>query len=291
MSAGHTLAVVPDRLYALASPYELDGRVSSHPLTVRGYSTNICYLLKGQTRSLLYGTGYSVHEQQLLGQLSELLHDERLDIAIPRIEFSSMCNARAVVERFDVDVAYLRMPESPANYLNLRPKYDVDDPGALRDVRHGQIMTTEPIVLEPDGARALRFIVPHLRLLPSNWGFDEGTGTLFSGDMFAWVWHDTPAGPWLIDGAEQDPTDRNRVQDFLINNRYWWLAGAETETFRAAVAEMFDRYPVRAIAPDHGAVLTGKAIARHRALLDEVLEGAPDLSTTGVSLGQRSLIG
>ena len=286
-----TLPVVPDRLFALVSAYDLDGRVSSHPVSVRGYATNNCYLLRGRTRALLYGTGYSVHEDALLGQLSELLGDRTLAIAIPRIEFSAMCNARAIVERFDVDIAYLRMPESPANYLNLRPKYDVNDPGALRDVAHGQIMTTEPITLEAGDSRQLRFLVPHLRLLPSNWGFDEGTGTLFTGDMFSWVWHDSPSGPWLIDGGEHDPTDRDRVQDFLLNNRYWWLAGAETETFRIAVAEIFDRFDVKAIAPDHGAVLVGEAIARHRALLDGVLEQAADLPATGVSLGKRSLVG
>ena len=291
MMHGLTLTLVPDSLFALVNPYELDGRASSHPLSVRGYSTLNCYLLRGRTRAVLYGTGYSVHEDAILGQLSALVGGRTLALAIPRIEFPAMCNARAIVERFNVDVAYQRLPESPANFLNLRPKYDVDDPGKLRDVPLGQIKTTEPVTIDPGDPRQLRFLVPHLRLLPSNWGFDEGTGTLFTGDMFSWVWRDTPSGTWLVDDAADDPTDRGRVEDFLLNNRYWWLAGAETESFRHAIADIFDSYTVNAIAPDHGAVLTGAAIPRHRALLDEVLALAADLPSTGVSLGQRSVTG
>jgi hypothetical protein len=287
---GQIVEVVPGMLFAFVNPYELDGRASSHPLSVRGYSTLNCYLLRAESHAVLYSTGYGIHQNAILEQLGEVLGDRTLTLALPRIEFPAMCNARAIAERFDVDVCYLRLPAQPADFLNFRSIYDIEDPGKLRDVGLGQIKTTAPITVQEGEPRELRFMVPHLRLLPGNWGFDDGTGTLFTGDMFSWGWRDSPEGPWLIDDAADDPTDPARVEDFLLNNRYWWLAGADTESFREGVKEVFERYSVKAIAPDHGAVLMGSAIPMHLSLLDEVLEHVAQLPSNGVTVGQRSVL-
>jgi hypothetical protein len=67
-ASGRILPISSERLVALVHPYELDGRVSSHPLDERGFSTMNCYLFLEDEHALLYSTGYSVHEQALMTQ-------------------------------------------------------------------------------------------------------------------------------------------------------------------------------------------------------------------------------
>ena len=110
-----------------------------------------------------------------------------------------------------------------------------------------------------------------------------------AGDVFSWVWHDSPDGPWLLDGESGDPTTPERIEEFLLRNRYWWLAGADTQPFREALADLFERYPVEVIAPDHGCVLARDAVERHFRMLDEVLESAADLPSIGLGAGRWSV--
>jgi hypothetical protein len=284
-TAGTTLSLAEGRLVALVNPLELDGRGSSHPFDVRGLSTMNCYLLVEDGRALLLGTGYSVHQESLLAQLDELVGGRRLTLVIPRVEFPSMCNARPIADRFPVDVVYQRLPTHPSQFLNFRPGFQ-PGPGGLRDVTLEPIRPDAPVLLDPAGARRLRFMLPELRLLPSSWAYDDGTRTLFTGDMFSWVWRETPAGPWLLEGDGDDPTTPARVAHFLLRNRYWWLAGGATAALRSAVAEVFDRFEVAVVAPDHGCLLAGGALARHRRLLDDALAAAAELPADGVGAGR-----
>jgi hypothetical protein len=132
----------------------------------------------------------------------------------------------------------------------------------------------------------LELFVPELRLLPSQWAYDPASQTLFTGDLFTWVWYPDPLGPWLLaDDSTVDPTTPERVADSLLLGRYWWLAGADTTSIRENLAEIFENRVVTTIAPDHGPVLSGDAVTRHRAFLDDFLERAPSLVSLGVEAG------
>jgi hypothetical protein len=275
--------IVEGKLYALVNGYALDGRAGSHPISARGYTTMNCYLLLEQTRALLVSTGYSVHQQSLLAQLEEFVGERKLSLALPRIEFMAMCNGLPIANRFDVDVSYQRLPVPPTEFLNFRPGFTTNERDALGKLKLGTIKTTTPAPVDDAGTRRLEFLVPELRLLPSNWAYDDGTGTLFTGDAFSWVWHDTPEGPWLSDG--EDPTTPERIEYFLLENRYWWLAGAQTDRIRAWLKSMFRDYEINAIAPDHGAVLVGDAVTRHAEMLDEVLERLGSVASIGLEAG------
>jgi hypothetical protein len=278
--------LVEDKLFALIHPYELDGRTSSHPHDVRGFSTMNCYLLVEDERAVLCSTGYSAHEQALLAQLDGLVGDRPLALMILRVEFTAMCNARPIADRFRVEGVYQLNPATPSEFLNFRPGHSRgDDADGLRGVPRLRVVNDEPASVDRAGARRLEFVMPELRILPSHWVYDHGTRTLFTGDLFCWVWHDTPDGPWLIDGDDGDPTTQARVTSQLVHNRYWWLPGARTAPIRRALADLFDRLDVATIAPDHGAVLTGPAVARHYDLLDECLAAAPELPAQGVAVG------
>jgi hypothetical protein len=278
--------IVDGRLYALVHPYELDGRPSSHPLDVRGVSTMNCFLLIEGDDATLISTGYSAHQDALLEDLGELLGDRGLSLVIPRVEYASMCNARPIADRFRVTNVYAQLPDRPSEVLNFRPEWSAGDGDGLRDAERLPTRPGTSAPVDAAGRRRLEFVLPQLRLLPNVWAYDRETRTLFTGDLFSWVWQDQPGGPWLLDGEQDDPTTPDRVEHFLLRNRYWWLAGAHTPPLRRWLAELCDRYDIDVVAPDHGCVLTGAAVARHVGLLDEALAAAASRPPAGVTAGR-----
>ncbi len=282
----HVLTLEQDSLYALVSPYRLDGRVSSHPVTARGFTSMNVYLLAEAEGVLLYSTGYSIHQQGLLEALDSLVGDRALSLVIPRIEFSSMCNARPIADRFPVSAVYQRIRQHPSEFLDFRPEVAQDGYDGLRDVEAVILNIDKPIPVPAHESRNLALILPGLRLLPSYWSYDAATRTLFTGDIFSWVWYDDPSGPWLVETAGDEALARERIRSFLLRNRYWWLAGADTEPLRRWLADLFDEYQIERIAPDHGPILTGEAIAFHYRLLDELLAGVGQEPSIGVAAGQ-----
>ena len=271
------------KLYALIHAYALDGRESSHPLDVRGTTTMNSYLLVEDDRALLYGTGYSVHQDAMLAQLEKLVGSRTLSLMIPRPEFVGMCNARPIADRFHVDIAYMRIPSPPVVFLNFRPEFPQGETDGLRDVPYKLVDRGDLLPVDLAGHRALELLSPELRALPSSWGYDAATCTLLSSDIFTWIWRDTDAGPWLI--GDSDPTTPEVVEHCLVHNRYWWLPGADIEPIRQSLADLFDHYEIETIAPDHGCLLQGDAIQRHYQLLDDYLARAATLPSVGIAAG------
>lgn len=276
------------RAYALVNAYALDGRVSSHPVTAHGWTTMNCYALVEADAALLFSTGYSIHQDSLLEQLRTVVGARPLSLVIPRVEFAAMCNARPIADAFDVRACYQRFRIPPARFLNFRPQFASPQDG-LRRVVARNLSASEPIAVGSRSSRSLLVLFPQLRILPCNWAYDAATRTLFTGDIFSWVWHADQSGPWRLAGAADDPTTANHVRDFLVNNRYWWLAGAVTGSLRRSLSEVFDGLDVRTIAPDHGAILQDDAIVRHYELLDTALRGLESEEPIGPTLGARPL--
>ena len=280
-----TIELAAGKLFALVNGYALDGRESSHPLDVRGFTTMNSYLLVEDDRALLWGTGFTVHQEALLAQLAPLVGDRTLSLLIPRTEFAGMCNARPIADRFPVDIAYMRIPSPPTVFLNFRPEFSQSETDGLRDVPYELIERGHMLPVDLAGRRCLEVLSPELRLMPNSWGYDALTRTLFVPDAFSWVWRDTEVGPWLIDDGDADPTTAERVEHCLVHNRFWWLPGADIEPIRESMADLFDSYAIETIAPDHGCILRGEVIQRHYQLLDDYLVKASTLPSVGIAAG------
>ena len=269
--------------FALMHPYALSGRETSHPLDMRGWTTSNMSLLVEDDHALLVGTGYSVHQEALLAQLETLVGDRSLAIVIPRAEFSAMCNARPIADRFQVDMAYLRIPSPPRVFLNFRPQFPDDETDGLRDVPFELIERGHRLAVDLAGTRVLEVLSPELRLMPNSWGYDAATKTLLSSDIFTWVLRDTAAGPWLIDSDDPDTTTPAQIEHALAHNRYWWLPGADMDDIRASLAELFDTHDIETVVPDNGPLLRGAAIQRQYQLLDDYLVQAAAQPAIGVA--------
>jgi hypothetical protein len=274
-------------LFALCNPYALDGRVSSHPRSERGWAPMNVFLMLEDDGALLLDAGLSVHEDALLDQIGACLPaGVPLSICPIRMgEFSGVCNVRPIAERFRVDVLY-GMQERPMSWMDFRPEFrpSITDPGgggSLRGVpeafaRPGQRL---PVGL---GGRELLVLPAPLRLLPVTWMYDPATRTLMTADAFTWVSQDGESGPWVVEGAEAEGTER-QCEEHLLTNRFWWLPGARTDPIRSEIAQIFDSHDVEILAPGFGCVLKGRdVVQRHYAALDRLLAAAQQMEPIGV---------
>jgi hypothetical protein len=281
------------RLHVLSNSYELDGRVATHPVDARGHAPMHCYLLKERERALLVGTGLTVHQEQVLEQIAAVLGSARLSLIPLALDFMRLSNARPIADRFGLELVYQpQFSNAPSFWLNFRPEFPDDDGDGLRAARAGELRTGLPISLGSAGERELELVVPPLRLLPNPWLYDAATRTMFTVDVFTWVWRAEDRGPWVLTDADDDPTTADTVERALLHNRFWWLAGADTARLRRALAAVFDRYEIEIIAPDYGCALAGAGVvSRHYQLLDDVLAAAARQQSFGVEVSKWTFAG
>ena len=241
------ISLVPERLYQLPNPYELNGLVASHPVWARGWAPLNSYLLVEDGRALLVDSGFSVHEDSILAQLSSLIDvDTPLDFWPTAFgEFGSICNVHAITDCFNVVRYHMQIPLEAGGgnaALDFRPEYTpFGEPVGAGSMATVEYSIPGDLLKWSGGRRNLDLFVAPLTLLPFKCGYDRETGTLFSGDLYNHVWRDTPAGPWTVQPGEAPPT-LDSVYNFLVGSRYWWLPGAATDDLEAAFVEFFERW-------------------------------------------------
>jgi len=279
------------KLYALANPYELDGRVATHPRDTRGYAPMNVYLAVEDGAAMLFDAGFSVHQTQLIGQIERCMsHDSVLTLCPIRMaEFGGICNVRPIAEHFNVDALY-GLQERSIRWMDFRPEFrpSITDAGGGGRLAAAEVRLARPgdmLRVGSDG-REIEVLPAPLRLLPVTWMYDAQTRTLMTADTFTWVWQPDRDGPWIVTG-ESDPVSNEQMTHHMLANRFWWLPGARTDSIRAEIAEIFDNHDIEVIAPGFGCVLAGRdVVARHYTLLDNVLRHAPSMAAVGVAAGR-----
>jgi hypothetical protein len=276
-------------VFALCSPYRLDGRVSTHPRHVRGWAPMNQYLVVENDGALLLDAGLTVHEDALLQQIAACLPaGTPLSICPIRMgEFSGVCNVRPVAERFGLKTLY-GMQERPMAWMDFRPEYrpSITDPGGGGALRGVPEEFARPGMRLPVGSQRVIEVLPApLRLLPVTWMYDERSKTLMTADAWTWVWRSDERGPWVI--TDDDPVSVPDMEEHLIANRFWWLPGARTELIRSEIADIFETHDIETLAPGFGCILKGRdVVARHYKLLDDLLAKAPTMEPIGVAAGR-----
>jgi len=255
------------RLAVLRMPVPLDGRVTAVPADGAGESAFNTYLLTEGDDALLVDTGFPAYEQAMVSQLRPLVREgRRLSVFPLRLgEFDSSSNALAIASAFRVEKVY-GIQDNGLRWISFgRPL-----PAGLDYEKIGQ---TGTIRLGRPPTRTVTVLAPLLRLLQTHWLFDEATGTLFTSDSFGYAKRAVAgAGPWVLRPGDADATTVAHVRRWMLSMRYWWLSGARTDALRADLAEIFERFAVRRIAPAYGCVLEGaEVVARHVDLVDRAL--------------------
>ncbi len=262
------------RLHALVNPIELDGRVAWYQPHVRGYTTVNCYLAVEDGQALLVDTGVTVHRDALIRQLGRCLRGSRLSIAHTRVaEYPATCNTTAVAESLPVEAIYAGFPDALA-LLEFRPREERSvrrPPWALRRAPESRWTSREDGIELGDQGRRFHAMPAAVRLLPSQWFYDDGTRTLFSGDAFTHARRDSPAGPWIVDDRAEGIAPEEVLDHLLV--RCWWLAGAQRHgELQAALEDVFTTYDVETIAPGYGCIIHGRReVERHYQLLHDAI--------------------
>ncbi len=265
--------LVPGRLFVLRSLCPLDGRMSSYPANARGFTTVNCYLLVEPGAALMLDTGFTAHAKGILAQLASVLRPEtRLSVYPLRLnEFMSVCNVEVIADHFDVEQCYSGNPDA-ALWVDFGGRSD--KAGAIaRPMKTTLVARVQTLQVGAGDARPVDAFQAPIRLIGTRWLYDRATRTLFTSDSFTQEWSDEAEGPWNVARAA-DLRGPDHLRSFLLNTRYWWLEGGETESLRRKLRDVFDRHEITIIAPGYGRVLRGRDVVRRQfEMMDEVLAG------------------
>jgi flavorubredoxin len=269
--AGTVATLADGALYALQHTFALDGRVSSYPASARGFSVANCYLLTERDAALLIDTGFGKDEPAIRAQIDALIAPGLpLSLFPLRLnEFMSINNVESFAAHFNVAQCYTSNPDA-ALWFDFGAK--ADGRSILDAMPVNAVTRADTIALGKNG-RTIDVMQAPIRLIATRWLYDRSTRTLFTSDLFTHVWRSDAHGPWIVTETDDATTER-ALRSFMLNTRYWWLEGAPTREIRRGIDAVFDKHDVETIAPGYGCILSGrKVVARHVAMLDEVLEG------------------
>jgi hypothetical protein len=270
---GPVAVLVPDRLYALQNVITLDGRISSYPANARGYTVSNCYLVKEGKDAVLLDSGYSAHVRSVLTQLGSILEpDATLSVYPLRInEYMSVCNVEAIASRFNVIQCYSGNPDA-ALWVDFGGRSDaVGQQLKPYSLKTTLVARKQTLHVGSEGTRPIEAFQAPIRLIGTRWIYDGATKTLFTSDSFSHEWSQTADGPWTTSAAD-NATTSDHIRSFLLNTRYWWLEGGDTESLRRKIAEVFESHEIETIAPGYGRVIRGRELVeRQFAMFDDVL--------------------
>lgn len=280
------------KVYALSNSYRIDGRVGSHPTEARGFAPWNVYVVREPGVAVIIGTGMTIHETRLLEQLGTIINDERVALFPLSYEFTNLCNARPIADRFRVEsVIHPEGRPEPSGWLNVRPEFAARPKDGLDRAVQRIYRTGDEIWVDDDGSRRLKVLFPALRLLATQWVYDRESKSLFTQDVFTWVSRPVDSTPWALQSADRDETTIETVTGVLLGNRYWWLAGAKNaDVIRNRLHRLFTDYEVRNILPQSGSPLIGaEVVERHVQLLDEAIGELAKMKPIGIEVGEWKL--
>jgi flavorubredoxin len=268
---GSIAELVPGRLYALQNVIALDGRVSAYPADARGYTVSNCYLIKEGDDAVLLDSGFTAHAPSLIAQIGSILEPEATLSVYPlRInEYMSVCNVEAIAANFNVIQCYSGNADA-ALWVDFGGRSDAAEqkPYSLKTTL---VARKQTLHVGGDKSRAIDAFQAPIRLIGTRWIYDGATRTLFTSDSFSHEWSQRADGPWTT-SIDDNTTTPAQLRSFLLNTRYWWLEGGDTESLRSKLAAVFDKYDIETIAPGYGRILTGRDLVEKQvAMFDDVL--------------------
>ncbi|GAB3430233.1 oxygen-binding di-iron domain-containing protein [Actinophytocola sediminis] len=258
-------------LYRLGGIVPIDGRLSWRAPGVTGFEPIGCYLLLGDGRALLIGTGVRLHQEQVLEQIRGLLGGRELEIYADRNEADEIGNLPAVVSAFGVRRIFF----AGAGHLLRWFEHDGFD-GKVPDTELVFLLpagNSRAIDLESDRPSEVDFGAGRLELLHTNlttlgfaWLYDRTTRTLFSSDFFAEV----PMRTEEIRGQ----VDFEQVKNHIFT-RFYWMRDAEKQPLLDNLDAVFAGREIERLCPYHGCVIEGaENVRRHLAYARRTLGAA-----------------
>lgn len=254
-------------------PLVLDGRIAAYPAALRGEAMVNLYLLREGRTALLVDTGFSSHQDDVLRWLDEQLpagHQLSV-ITLRESEFDSVCNVIPIVNRFNVTTVFGAQSQGMI-WFGFRPDARLE--GRAASVPYTTVRQ-DPITVLDNPSRTISVIQPALRLLTTHWLYDPLSWTLFTSDAFG-----------HLPGAGARDVDADELRKYLTTTRYWWLAGARTQSIVDWLESLFATFRVDRIAPTYGPLLEGAAVGRTIDTYKRVLRDLAGMPNAAPEMGR-----
>jgi len=256
ISADDPIELVPSKLYRLGARIATGGRVSWVPSDVTEALPLNVYLRLTDEAAIVIDTGPLALYPALGEQVAELAAGRDLRVLVTRNDPEAMGGVGTLLPQLGPSAFYYFGGGSILEWVwddRLGPGGSGDLFGTV------PVVTPERIALEDD--RSLVVLRPPLAVLNTVWLFDEGTGTLFTSDGFTYLpaGGDGAATPVVWDGADIDA-----ARTFaLLQARFDWLERLNSSRLKDKLRALLSPLSVSRLAPSHGVVMEGDAVAAY----------------------------
>jgi flavorubredoxin len=256
--------VVEGRLLRLGGLADLARQVSWAPLSPGEFQPINCYVIFDQENIFMVDTGVPAHRDIIIRQLDDIgVTGKEISLFLTRAEYETIGNLEAihnVCSISEISVGGIRNPfdgyEEMTKTINTREK---------------RLHAGENGIANLSMSGSLKIIPTRIKILHTNWLYDEITKTLFSSDIFGHTSIGADVGAIVISRDDEDLSTIETSRNHLIQ-KYHWLEFAETKLLSEWLEKLFSDLDIENIAPTHGCVLKGKGIVdRHYRFIQSIL--------------------
>jgi flavorubredoxin len=245
--------ISPDRLFALGSAFEIDGRVSWLPAEAHGFQATRSYLVKQDEHYLLVDPGLRYQRDLLLRQLAAVVpHSGKISVYLSRSEPDCFGCLEDLLSDYDVERVITGGGHNPFDGFDGIAISSAEAKGKFVPVSRAGKAT--PIELTPD--RKLIILSSVLRVNATFWLYDPASEALMTSDAFCHSLGDSYEEALELDSEGDASVEEVRAHLF---GKFWWMPFAHREEIATQFREVFETYRVKAICPGHGRPFVGEA--------------------------------
>lgn len=250
--------ILPGRLFAIGGWLLLGQKqVSWLPDGAQGVLPVQGYVLQDSGQWLLIDTGLPIHRAEMAAGLADTVAGcASRRVIMTRREADCMLNLPWILRDFGVQQVLYAGPLNPLDFFQgvedaeIAGRLDASGAGRAAKITDGSV--TEIGVLR------LEVLRTELRLLATNWFYEQVTHTLFSSDSFGFLATDTP-GSRISIRADFDPDEIAR----FLGAKMDWVVGIDPAPVIADLDRLQASRPIARICPGFGCVIEGTdAVAR-----------------------------
>ncbi len=244
--------ILPGRLFAIGGWLPLgQDRVSWLPDDAHGVLPVQGYVLRDSGQWLLIDTGLPVHRAEMTAGLADTVagYPSRR-VMMTRREPDCMLNLPWVLRDFRVQQVLYAGPLNPLDFFQgvedaeIAGRLDASGIERAAKITDGSVTQI--------GALRLEVLRTELRLLATNWFYEQVTHTLFSSDSFSFLATDIP-GSRISTRTDFAPAE---IASF-IGAKMDWLAGIDPAPVIADLDRLQSSRPIARICPGFGCVIEG----------------------------------
>jgi flavorubredoxin len=250
--------ILPGRLFAIGGWLPLgQHRISWLPDGMHGVLPVNAYVLKDSGQFLLIDTGLPIHREEIAAGLAETLaFSPPRRVIMTRREPDCMLNLPWIMHDFAVDQVLYAGPLNPLDFFQ-----DVEDAeiaGRLTASGAGRAAKITDGSITEIGTLRLEVLRTELRLLATNWFYEQVTQTLFSSDSFGFLAATAPSSR-IGTRIDIEPPEIAR----FLAAKMDWLIGVDPAPIIADLDRLRASRPIARICPGFGCVIEGTQAVTH----------------------------